>query len=141
MAIKKVLENGKPKYEVIVKVRDKSGKQITRKKKWFFSEVAAKKAEFEFRMELEGHRTKVTWKKWIERVLEKYRIEYRTSTYFNYKHCLNKWFDPYWNDRFVDEIKPSDVHKAVFETAAETSRAVVPRVCESWTLSPVALTG
>lgn len=121
MAIKKVLENGKPKYEVIVKVRDKSGKQITRKKKWFFSEAAAKKAEFEFRMELEGHRTKVTWKKWIERVLEKYRIEYRTSTYFNYKHCLNKWFDPYWNDRFVDEIKPSDVHKAVFETAAETS--------------------
>ena len=121
MAIKKVLENGKAKYEVIVKVRDKSGKQITRKKKWFSSEALAKKAELEFRMELEGHRTKVTWKKWIERVLEKYRIEYRTSTYFNYKHCLNKWFDPYWNDRFVDEIKPSDVHSAVFEGAASCS--------------------
>ena len=47
MAIKKVLENGKPKYEVIVKVRDKSGKQITRKKKWFSSEASAKKAELE----------------------------------------------------------------------------------------------
>lgn len=121
MGIKKVFENGKAKYEVIVKIRDKSGKQVTRKKKWFFSEAAAKKAELEFRMELEGYRTKVTWEKWIERVLEKYRIEYRASTYWNYKHCLNKWFNPLWNKKFVDEIKPSDVHSAVFEGAASCS--------------------
>lgn len=121
MGIKKVIENGKTQYEVIVKVRDKSGKQITKKKKGFTSEVAAKKAELEFRMDLEGHRSKVTWKKWMEHVLEKYRVEYRNSTYQNYKHCMSKWFDPLWNDKFMDEIKPSDVHFAVFENAQGVS--------------------
>ncbi|MGE3759091.1 MAG: tyrosine-type recombinase/integrase [Pseudobdellovibrionaceae bacterium] len=121
MGIKKVIENGKVKYEIIVKVRDKSGIQVTRRKRWFNSEREARKAEIEFRMELEGHRTKVTWASWIERVLEKYRVEYRASTYWNYKHCLDKWFNPYWGDHFVDEIKPSDVHKAVFETASGVS--------------------
>ena len=121
MAIKKVLENGKPKYEVIVKVRDKSGKQVHRKKRWFYSEREARKAELDLRMELEGHKTKVTWKKWIEHVLEKYRVEYRNSTYLNYTHCLNKWFNPVWDDRFLDEIKPSDVHKVIFESMAGCS--------------------
>lgn len=121
MAIKKVLENGKTKYEVIVKVRDKSGKQRMRRKRWFNNEREARKAELDLLMELEGHKTKVTWRKWIEHVLEKYRVEYRTSTYFNYKHCLNKWFDPVWNDKFVDEIKPSDVHRIIFESMVGTS--------------------
>jgi integrase len=121
MSIKKVLENGKTKYEVIVKVRDKSGIQKMRRKRWFNNERDARKAELEILMELEGHKTKLTWKKWIGHVLEKYRIEYRNSTYLNYKHCLNKWFDPVWNDRFVDEIKPSDVHTIIFESMAGTS--------------------
>lgn len=121
MAIKRVLEDGKTKYEVIVKVRDKSGKQVMRRKRWFSSEREARKVELEFLMELEGHKTKVTWQKWIEHVLEKYRVEYRTSTYFNYKHCLDKWFNPVWNERFVDELKPSDVHKVIFEDCAQVS--------------------
>lgn len=121
MAIKKVLENGKTKYEVIVKVRDKSGRQKMRRRRWFSNEREARKAELEILMELEGHKTKVTWKQWIGHVLEKYRVEYRTSTYFNYKHCLNKWFDPVWNDKFVDEIKPSDVHRVIFEDCASVS--------------------
>lgn len=121
MAIRKVLENGKAKYEVIVKVRDKSGKQVMRRKRWFTSEREAKDKERELLNELDGHKTKVTWKSWIEHVMEKYRVEYRTSTYFNYKHCLDKWFNPIWNEKFVDEIKPSDVHRIVFENCAETS--------------------
>lgn len=114
--IKKVNENGKTKYEVIVKVRDKSGTQVTRKKRWFFNEREARKAELDLRMELEGHRSKVTWEKWVEHVLERYRIEYRASTYWNYRHCLDKWFNPVWNSKFVDEIKPSDVHSVIFES-------------------------
>ncbi len=116
MAIKKVFEDGKLKYEVIVKVRDKSGKQVMRRKRWFNNEREARKVELEILMELEGHKTKITWQKWVDHILEKYRVEYRTSTYFNYKHSLDKWFNPPWNDKFLDEIKPSDVHKVVFET-------------------------
>lgn len=121
MAINKVIENGKVKYEVFVKTRDKSGKQVARRKRWFSNERDAKKAEFEILTELEGKRTKVTWKSWIDHVLEKYRMEYRTSTYFNYKHCMDKWFNPVWNDRFLDEIKQSEVHKVIFEDAVQTS--------------------
>ncbi len=121
MAVKKTLDGGKFKYEVIVKVRDKSGKQIMRRKRWFTNEREARKAELEILMDLEGHKTKLTWKKWTEHFLEKYRIEYRASTYFNYKHCLDKWFNPYWNDKFIDEIKPSDVHRIIFETSKDLS--------------------
>lgn len=92
-----------------------------RRKRWFNNERDARKAELDLLMELQGHKTKLTWKKWIAHILEKYRVEYRTSTYFNYKHSVNKWLDPVWNDKFVDEIKPSDVHKVVFESMTGTS--------------------
>lgn len=121
MAIKKVVIDGKTKYEVIVKVRDKAGKQITRKKRWFLSEREARRVETDFLVELQGFKTRVTWRKWVEYVLEKYRVEYRNSTYHNYKHCLDKWFNPVWNDKFVDDIKPSDVHKVIFEDCAAVS--------------------
>ncbi len=45
MAINKVIENGKAKYEVFVKVRDKSGKQVARRKRWYASEREARKVE------------------------------------------------------------------------------------------------
>lgn len=120
MSITKLIIDDKPTYEVFIKIRDKSGKQVAKRKR-FNTEREAKKAELEILMELEGHKTKVTWKKWIEHVLEKYKVEYRTSTYFNYKHCLNKWFDPIWNEKFLEDIKPSDIHNAIFERCKATS--------------------
>lgn len=121
MAIKKIIENGKPKYEVIVKVRDKSGKQVMRRKRWFTNEREARKVELEILMELEGHKTKVTWKSWVNHALEKYRLEYRNSTYLNYKRCMSKWFDPVWNDRYLDDIRQSEVHAIIFESCAGLS--------------------
>lgn len=121
MAIKKVLENGKTKYEVIVKVRDKSGKQVMRRKRWFQNEREARKAEVELLTGLQGFKTKVTWQSWSAHVNEKYRVEFRNSTYVNFKGTMEKWFDPKWNNFFVDEIKPSDVHKIIFEDAATMS--------------------
>lgn len=122
MAIRKVIGNGtKIKYEVFVKIRDKAGKQITRRKRWFASEREARKTELIFIRELEGLKTKILWKTWIEHVLAKYRLQYRPSTLHNYRHSLNKWFNPKWNDKFLDEIKPSDVHRIVFEDGRRTS--------------------
>jgi len=121
MGIRRVIVNGKAKYEVVVKVRDKSGKQVTRKRRWFDSEKEARRTEVELLIDIQGFKDKVTWRKWIVHVLEKYRVEYRNSTYLNYKHILNKWFNPAWNDKFIDEIKPSDVHKVIFENAEQTA--------------------
>ncbi len=120
MSIRKLIVDGKPTYEVFIKIRDKAGKQLAKRKR-FDTEKEAKRAEFEILQELEGHKTKVTWKAWVERVLEKYKVEYVNSTYLNYKYCLNKWFDPIWNDKFLEDIKPSDVHYAVFEGCTVSS--------------------
>jgi integrase len=120
MAITKVIIDGQPKFEVLVKVRDKSGKQLSRRRR-YSTEREARKGEFELLTELEGHKTRLTWQSWIEHVLERYRVEYRNSTYLNYKHCLNKWFNPVWNDKFIDEIKPSDVHRVIYEDCKHTS--------------------
>lgn len=121
MAIKRVEVNGKSKFEVIVKIRDKSGKQKMRRRRWFNSERDAKRAEFDLLTELEGFKTKVTWKAWVKHFLEKYRVEYRNSTWWNYKHNLDKWFNPHLNDKFLDEIKPSDIHYIVHEVANVSS--------------------
>ena len=56
MAIKKFIENGKPKYEVIVKVKDKSGKQVMRRKRRFTNERETRKVELGILMKLEGHK-------------------------------------------------------------------------------------
>jgi len=120
MAIKMVNKNGKILYEVFIKTRDKSGKQVARRKR-FKTKRDAENAEFDMKSELKDLQKKVLWKSWIEHMLEKYRMEYRTSTYFNYKHILDKWFNPVWDDRFVADIKQSEVHKVIFEDAAKTS--------------------
>jgi integrase len=120
MTITKKMIDGKLAFEVFIKVRDKSGKQVASRKR-FSTEREAKKAELEMKMNLEGHKTNVTWKAWVEHILERYRVEYRHSTFHNYKHCLNKWFNPVWDEKFLSEIKPSDVHHAIFEGCKETS--------------------
>ncbi|RYZ76678.1 MAG: site-specific integrase [Proteobacteria bacterium] len=121
MAIKSQVIDGKRQYEVVVKVRDKAGKQVSRRKRWFDSEREARKVEVELLIDLQGIKSKVTWERWSAHVLEKIRCEYRNSTYFNYKNAFERWFNPPWRLMFVDEIKPSDVHKVIFEDAANLS--------------------
>jgi integrase len=120
MAIKKVIQNGKLRFEVFVKIRDKSGKQIGKRKR-FDTEKEARMAEARLMVELDDDKAKAVWQHWITHVLEKYRVEYRYSTYLNYKHCLDKWFNPIWKDKFVADIKPSDVHRVIFEDCVHVS--------------------
>jgi integrase len=122
MDIRKVTEeDGKVKYEVIVKVRTKAGKQVMKRRRWFTTEREAKKVEIELSMMLQGHKSKVTWNSWSEHVLESYRMQYRNSTYQSYQSALKKWFTPLWKLKYLDEIKPSDVHEAIFEHAKDVS--------------------
>ncbi len=115
MAIKKVIDiNGKTTYQVRVKVRDSSGKQKTRKKSGISSERKAKLLEYKMKLELEGYKTRMIWGKWVEICLERFKIEYRNTTYINYKHALDKWINPVLKNKFLDEITPSIVHDLVF---------------------------
>lgn len=115
MAIKKINVSGKVVYEVFVKTRDVDGKQVGVRRCGIQSEREAKRIEFEIRSEIEGNRSKQKWSKWIEHFLTRYKNEYRNSTVLNYQHNLNKWVNPIWKDKFIDEIAPSDVHNLIFE--------------------------
>jgi integrase len=115
MAISKKIIEGKVSYEVFVKVRDSSGKQRAFRRCGLNSEREAKRVEFELKSSLQGHKDKVLWQNWVDHFLKRYKSEYRNSTYMNYKFNLDKWVNPAWNRKFLDEIHPSDVHAMVFE--------------------------
>ncbi|MBY0315905.1 MAG: site-specific integrase [Bdellovibrionales bacterium] len=115
MSISKHLKNGKMTYQVFVKVRDSSGKQVSLKRSKLNSEKEAKRVEFELLTLLQGHKSKITWESWVNRCLERYKVEYLYSTYRNYKLNLEKWINPALDKKFIDEITPSDIHKLVFE--------------------------
>jgi hypothetical protein len=68
MAIKKQTTDGKTTYEVMVKVRDQSGRQKTKKRKNITSLVQAQKIEYQLKLELEGFRSKILWSKWLSTV-------------------------------------------------------------------------
>src|SRR5690242_3076074 len=90
MAISKKVINGKVAYEVFVKVRDNTGKQVGLRRSGIASDREAKRVEFELKNQLEGFRTKTPWTKWVGHFLERYRLEFRNSTYVNYKLNLEK---------------------------------------------------
>jgi integrase len=114
MSIKKRDENGQTVYDVFVKVRDKSGRQKARRKLGLKSEREALRFEFDLKTELESHRSKILWSTWVQQCLEQCRLEYKYSTWLNYKTILDKWVNPRWSSRFIDEITTSDVHDLIF---------------------------
>lgn len=115
MAISKKIVKGKVLYDVFVKVRDNAGKQRAHRRRGITSEREAKRVEFELRSQLESDKSRVTWGTWVEHFIERYRVQYKYSTYLNYKLALEKWVNPIWNERLLDKITPSDVHKVIFE--------------------------
>lgn len=115
MAISKKVKDGKVTYEVFVKVRDSSGKQVGLRRMGLSSEREAKRIEFELKSSLEGQKEKVLWPNWVEHFLKQCKNEYRNSTYMNYKFNLDKWINPVWKNRFLDEITTGDVHSLIFE--------------------------
>lgn len=121
MATKKTITDGKATYEVMVKVRDQTGRQKTKKRKNIPSLVEAKRTEYQFKVELEGFRSKILWSKWVGKCLERCRLEYKHSTFLNYRTTLDKWANPHWNNRFIDEITTSDVHNLIFNTVEGVS--------------------
>ena len=121
MAISKKIKDGKTSYEVFVKTRDSSGKQVGLRRMGIPSEREAKRIEFELKTMIQGHKDKITWLNWSEHFLNRYKNECCASTYTNYKHNLGKWVTPAWKDKFLDEINPSDVHSMIFEHLVDVS--------------------
>lgn len=121
MSISKKLKDGKVSYEVFVKGRDASGKQVGLRRMGISNEREAKRIEFELKSTLQGHKGKVSWSNWSEHFLYRYKNEFSPSTYINYKHNLGKWVTPIWKEKFLDDITPSDVHFLIYEHLTNVS--------------------
>lgn len=116
MAINKSKKDGQIVYDVFVKVRDSMGKQRALRRSGIKSERTAKEIERELWIQLDARKDNWRWSEWVAHFVERYRIQFCRSTYLNYKLALEKWVNPVWNNRPLEEITPSDVHKMVFET-------------------------
>lgn len=121
MAILKKVKDGNLSYEVFVKARDSSGKQVGLRRMGISSEREAKKIEFDLKNSLQGFKLRTTWTNWTEYFLTRYKNEFGGATYVNYKHNLGKWVTPIWKDKFLDEITTSDVHSMIFDQLCEVS--------------------
>ena len=126
MAIKKYLENEEQLYEVYVKVRDRLGRQISRRRKGISSESKAKRLEIKLKVELlkiRGDKIMPAWEEWVDECLARMRIEYCNSTILNYKGNLRKRVTPYLKDMALDKIKKSDIHSILFDKLSDLSDA------------------
>lgn len=108
-----VMINGKKSYELFIKVRDKHGRQVARRRR-FSSERLAKIESQKILNELEGKKDHYTWEDWYQECSKRVRIEFKESTYLGYKGVLEKWVNPHWNDRLLHEITSADVHELIF---------------------------
>lgn len=123
MAIKSYIENGKKLFEVIVKVRDKNGRQLKRSRKGLPNERSAKNVEFELRKGLDGRLTKgpeTQWQAWFDHCLAQMKTQFLPSTWIGYESINNKWVRPLWGERDLSSIARLDVHRLVFEEIPST---------------------
>ncbi len=120
-------KDGKQYYRVQAKVRNGLGKQISKVRLGVPTLVKAKRLEFELKMEL-LHFVKKTsvqkWEPWFNKCLEVISLEFKKSTTLCYKSILNKWATPHLKDKFLHEIKKSDIHAIVFQTETQVSDAL-----------------
>jgi len=122
MAIRKKVINGKIIYDVFVKIRNEQGKQISKRRRNVTSEREAKRVEYELRSSLDKKRSRVLWDHWVEECLERFRLQYRHSTWFNYQKTVYKRINPHFKSKFLDEITPANIHDLIFTHNAEVSQ-------------------
>lgn len=117
MAIKKLQrKTGEVYYSVYVQCWNVHGKRIQKRLQGFKSLRQAQEAENRLRAEFlveKGKPRRLTWSMWLSRHLEYMRIVNRPSTVSNYESALSKWVTPHFENRFLDEITPLEIHDIV----------------------------
>lgn len=139
MAIKKVIIDGKPSFEIFVKVRDKSGRQISRRKRGYPTQRSAEIAYHKLRGDLTGFQNRYTWNQWLEKCLAMMSIHYKKSTIIGYEKRLNKWMTPLFGESYLDEITPMQIHELIFEKTGScsfyTKKGILKQIKRIFTLA------
>lgn len=126
--IKSYEENGQRFFEVLVFMKDKNRRQISRKQRGITSEAKAKKAEFELKKELESivnGTCEWTWSRWHAECLRKMRLSLREGTVLQYEGRLKRWIPKGWQNKKVSEFTLTDVHAVVYDENLATDLSSV----------------
>lgn len=124
MSISIYNENGKTFYEVFVKGRDQSGKQIARRKRKITSEVRAKKIEFEFKKILEAHINQDpiwTWGSWLAECVKRMKLSLKVGTVLHYEGGITKWMPKDWHSKELKSFTKSDIHDALYSELMDSA--------------------
>lgn len=117
-------KNNKKYYAVFVKVRNKDGKQINRRRRGITSERRAKELEYELKTELLGiinADVPLSFEAWHEECLKRMKFTHKHSTLIGYDSALKKCLSKEWNKRLLTEFTKQHVHELIFETLSEVS--------------------
>ncbi len=109
--------NGKTTYTVVATTRI-NGKQVYKKRRNVTSIAAAKRIELDLKLSLARIKEQpemCTWTEWSEKCLNRMKLQFKGSTVVNYQSNFNKWVNPVLGERFLDEIKPSDIHSLIYD--------------------------
>lgn len=110
-------KNEKTTYTVVATSRI-NGKQVNRKRRNINSISAAKRIELDLRLSLARLKEQpemCTWIEWSKRCLNRMKLQFKGSTLVNYESNFNKWVNPVLGEKFLDEIKPSDIHSLIYD--------------------------
>ena len=125
MSIKAVpSSDGKTTYEVYVQVPNVHGRRAQRRRCGIPTLKAAREAEALILAELlleKGKPRRVTWGMWFTKCLEQMKITHRPTTVENYGFMMGRWVTPMFQDRYLDEITPADIHSLVFDQKPKAS--------------------
>ena len=134
-----VLPDGRITYSVYVQAYV-HGRRIQKRRDGIATRREAKDFESALKADFllqKGKAARVTWAHWVHRSIQELRVTLMPSTIFNYERQLKKWANPYFGERFIDEIHPRDIHAIIHDhmkdVSPSTQRSVLKMISKMMT--------
>lgn len=115
---------GKKSYWVYVNCRDVHGKRIQLRRKGILTIREAQAIEFELKRQLANQKDEsksYIWEEWFDICLMKMKTEFKNSTIINYISKNKIWILPFWKEKDLNSITPTDVHEVVYNPQFDAS--------------------
>lgn len=113
-------------YEVFVKGRDKSGKQVGKRRRGITSIRKAKEIEVDLINELRSKASDTktyTWQEWHLECIRRMRMTLKMGTIMGYDGDLKKWLPQYWCEKEMSSFSKNDVYELIFNYIGDRASA------------------
>ena len=103
-------EKGDKKWRVEIRIKDKTGKKIRKKKTGFDTKKQAEEYEREF-INKTMNSSNITFKSLYEIYFEDAELKLKINSISTKKAYFRKYLLPFFKDYYIDEITPNDIRK------------------------------